>query len=127
MACSNEQHTPASGLAVHQLHVKSVFDALEHRDDKKYAHHMARASWHGSRIIMEQVSTESPAIFDFIMELHRACAGKKWHEVFVNEEVTREEVDALLEYAGMFLCGLGNYYVGGNLAVPFLCDGVDGS
>lgn len=38
------------GATIHQLLVKPIFDALKLRET--YAHHLARASWHGSRIIM---------------------------------------------------------------------------
>ncbi|KAM3546936.1 hypothetical protein ARSEF1564_000249 [Beauveria bassiana] len=85
-------HAPALGAIVHQMLIKPSFDLLEPRE-KLYAHHMARASWHGSRIIMRQVSAESPDIFDFIMDL-----------------ITDGELQAFLEYAGTFLCNLGNYY-----------------
>ncbi|PMB73148.1 putative dipeptidyl peptidase 3 [Beauveria bassiana] len=85
-------YAPALGATVHQMLIKPSFDLLEPRE-KLYAHHMARASWHGSRIIMRQVSAESPDIFDFIMDL-----------------ITDGELQAFLEYAGTFLCNLGNYY-----------------
>lgn len=47
------------------LEVNPILETLE-KTDKLYAHHMARAAWHGSRIILQQVSAESPVIFDFI-------------------------------------------------------------
>lgn len=47
------------------LEVNPILETLE-KTDKLYAHHMARAAWHGSRIILRQVSAESPVIFDFI-------------------------------------------------------------
>jgi dipeptidyl-peptidase-3 len=64
----------------------------------------------GSRIILRQVSAESPDIFDFIMDLHSACGGD-WDTLTTRCEILPEELDALLEYAATFLCNLGNFYV----------------
>ncbi|KAK7408800.1 hypothetical protein QQX98_009044 [Neonectria punicea] len=58
---------------------------------------------------MRQVSPESPDIFDFIMELHRACSGD-WNTLVTECNILPEELEAFLEYAGMFLCNLGNFY-----------------
>lgn len=94
---------------VHQLEVKPIFDALG-KNEKLYAHNVARAAWHGSRIILRQVSAESPDIFDFIMDLHSACGGD-WDTLITRCEILPEELDAFLEYAATFLCNLGNFYV----------------
>lgn len=59
---------------------------------------------------MRQVSPESPDIFDFIMELYRACSGD-WNTLVTECNILLEELEAFLEYAGMFLCNLGNLYV----------------
>ncbi|KAM7195973.1 Peptidase family M49 domain containing protein [Rhypophila sp. PSN 637] len=100
-------HIPPTGAVVHQLQIKPIFEALE-PNEKLYAHHMARAAWYGSRIIMRQVSAESPRIFDFIINLHSACNGD-W-ESLLSSGISSEELGNFLEYAGMFLCNLGNYY-----------------
>ncbi|KAJ3493276.1 hypothetical protein NLG97_g4832 [Lecanicillium saksenae] len=70
---------------------------------------MARASWHGSRIIMRQVSSESTDIFDFIMHLYQACGGS-WNEFVTKYAVAPKDLQSFLEYAATFLCNLGNYY-----------------
>ncbi|KAM3477702.1 hypothetical protein MY5147_002552 [Beauveria neobassiana] len=90
-------HAPALGATVHQLLIKPIFDLLEPRE-KLYAHHMARASWHGSRIIMRQVSAESPDIFDFIMDLYHAC-DVQWSRLVTECSITDGELPAFLEYA----------------------------
>ncbi|PON21540.1 dipeptidyl-peptidase 3 [Trichoderma gamsii] len=108
MASAESSHTPPPGATIHQLKIKAIFDALSERD-KLYAHYLARAAWHGSRIIMRQVSPESPDIFDFIMNLYRACDGK-WDTLIAQCSITPEELTAFLEYAAMFLCNLGNFY-----------------
>ncbi|KAL6409842.1 Peptidase M49, dipeptidyl-peptidase III [Ilyonectria robusta] len=58
---------------------------------------------------MRQVSPESPDIFDFILELYRACSGD-WNTLVTECNILLEELEAFLEYAGMFLCNLGNLY-----------------
>ena len=86
-----------------------MFAALSERE-KLYAHYLARAAWHGSRIIMRQVSPESPDICDFIMDLYHVCDGR-WDTLITRCSITTQELASLLEYAGTFLCNLGNYYV----------------
>ncbi|KAF1738926.1 putative dipeptidyl peptidase 3 [Beauveria bassiana] len=105
---ASTSHAPALGATVHQMLIRPMFDTLEPRE-KIYAHHMARAGWHGSRIIMRQVSAESPDIFDFIMDLYHACDGQ-WSRLVTECSITDGELQAFLEYAGTFLCNLGNYY-----------------
>lgn len=44
------------------------------------------------------------------MELYKACAGD-WSMLVKQCGITTEELEHFLEYAGSFLCNLGNYYV----------------
>lgn len=68
--------SPSSQRATtHQLATKELFDSFTQRE-KLYAHHLARAARHGSRIILRQTSPEGTSIFDFILELHKACEGR---------------------------------------------------
>lgn len=106
---ASQIYTPIPGATVHQLLIKPIFDALEPRE-KLYAHHMAQAAWRASRIVMRQISSESLDIFDFIMDLYHACDGN-WNTLAAKCGVTTQELECFLEYAGMFLCNLGNYYV----------------
>jgi len=109
MSPSESSHTPPLGATIHQLKIKTVFNTLDKRE-KFYAHYLARAAWHGSRIVMRQVSPESPDIFDFIMDLYHACNGE-WKTLVAQCKITSEELASFLEYAAMFLCNLGNFYV----------------
>lgn len=105
----------------HRLEARKVFDSLgdDENEDKKsyrrYAHHLARACWHGGRVMLRQTSPEAEGIFDFILELHKACNGK-WH-TFLDYGMTQEDLDIWLEFAAMFLSGMGNYFVR-TLALP---------
>lgn len=100
--------TPIHTAATHQLAIKQIFDGLAQRD-KIYAHHLSRAAWHGSRIIMRQTSPEATTIFDFIMDLYSSCNGQ-WNSLIDKGITTPDDLSAFLEYAALFLCNLGNYY-----------------
>ena len=97
------------GPPTHQLAVKDVFNRLTHRE-KLYAHHVSRAAWHGSRILMRQVSPEAIGIFDFIVKLSKSCNGQ-WQTMVKDGDVTAEDLAKFLEYAGHFLYNMGNYFV----------------
>ena len=119
MAPPEGSHTPLPGATIHQLKIKTVFDALDKRE-KLYTHHLAHAAWHGSRVVMRQVSTDSPDIFDFIMDLYHAYGGK-WDTLIAQCDITSEELASFLEYAAMFLCNLGNLYVSWSSCLSFWC------
>jgi dipeptidyl-peptidase-3 len=72
--------------------------------------HFASAAWHGTRIILRQVSPESIGIFDFILELYGSCSGD-WKLLVEENGITSHECDAFLNYAAIFLSNIGNYYV----------------
>lgn len=93
--------------ATHQLEIKDLFDGPTHRE-KLYSHHLARTAWHGSRVILRQTSPEGPGIFDFILQLHSACGGER-DKLASQCKIKPDELDAFLEFAGMFLSCLGNY------------------
>ena len=113
---------------IHQLTIKNAFHSLSNQE-KLYAHHLSRwvkwfrsilgsiklifvfsAAWHGTRIILRQVSPESTAIFDFINELYNVCSGQ-WHMYSKIYRVDPDELESFLEYASTFLSNVGNYYV----------------
>jgi dipeptidyl-peptidase III len=92
---------------VNQLGVKLLFDGLSERE-KLFAHHLSRAAWHGSRIILRQTSPEGPGIFDFIMALYKSCEGR-WNQLAYQSGVILKELESFLEYCGHFLSNMGNY------------------
>ena len=69
-----------------------------------------RAAWFGARIILRQVSPESEAIFDFIVQLYHACSGN-WKQLCVDLEVSDNDLTKFLEFAAVFLGNVGNFYV----------------
>ncbi|OAQ70564.1 dipeptidyl peptidase III [Pochonia chlamydosporia 170] len=98
-------------VQVFQLGIETQFNRLTDRE-KRYAHHMARAAWLGTRVILRQVSPESCSIFDFIIELHRTCSGN-WHSL-IGPDVSGDDVQHFLTYAATFLSNIGNYYGSGD-------------
>jgi hypothetical protein len=64
------------------LAIKPHFDALQPKE-KKYAHYISRAALAGTRINLRQVSAESEAIYDFIIELHR-CENGEWRWISIH-------------------------------------------
>ena len=73
-----------------------------------------RAAWYGARIVLRQVSPESQAIFDFILELYRSCSGN-WAEL-IGPSVSEDDMRKFLTYAAAFLSNLGNYFVNTQLS-----------
>ena len=82
--------------------------------EKNYAYFLSKASWAGARIVLHQVSYETPAIFllfqtyfqekDFhALELHATAAG-----------ITSEAWKNFLAYAAGFYGNMGNYHSFGN-------------
>ncbi|KAI1079291.1 dipeptidyl peptidase III [Whalleya microplaca] len=102
----------ASKVQIYKLGIGSLFHGLSEQE-KRYSHYMARAAWSGTRIILRQVSPESLAIFDFILELRRSSGGE-WQQLCKSHNVPREELDSFLEFAATFLSNIGNYYGSGD-------------
>ncbi|KAI0533760.1 dipeptidyl peptidase III [Xylaria digitata] len=94
-------------VATYQLSIKDVFNRLSDCE-QLYAHHLSRAAWHGARIILRQTSSEGTGIFDFILELHKACDGQ-WSIFTERFGVTNEELNLFLGYAGMFMSKMNNF------------------
>ncbi|KAK5088843.1 hypothetical protein LTR05_003065 [Lithohypha guttulata] len=78
-------------IVVARMEVANPFASLD-ENEKLYAHHLSRAAWYGTRIILQQVSPEANDIFDLILEVHRSCEGD-WSV-----------------YAATFLSNIGNFY-----------------
>ncbi|KAJ5703242.1 dipeptidyl peptidase III [Penicillium malachiteum] len=79
--------------ATHQLAIKNLFDGLTQRE-RLYAHHLAQAAWHGSRIILRETSAEGPGMLDLILELYKACGGK-WDNLSTTVAESQLDADGL--------------------------------
>ncbi|KAK3056253.1 hypothetical protein LTR09_002760 [Extremus antarcticus] len=89
------------------LAVRPHFEALNNKE-KKYAHYISRASLAGTRINLRQVSPESEAIYDFVLELHKAGNGD-WKKLRSDAGISDEEMTHFLNYAAQFLGNTGNF------------------
>ena len=112
----------STAVPIQQLSICHAFNGLSGKA-KLYAHHMAKAVWSGTRIILRQVSPESNGVFDLLMEMHRDCHNSyegDWTRLADACGVSRTEIDAFLSYAAAFLSNVGNYYV--RLTVLSVCE-----
>jgi dipeptidyl-peptidase-3 len=67
-----------------------------------------RAAFTGTRITLRQVSPESENIYDFIVEVYKACDGN-WNALQKQAGVSEDDIKHFLEYAAQFLGNCGNY------------------
>ena len=103
-------------VPIHALSIGGPFSSLTDRE-KLYAHHMAKAAWSGTRIILRQVSPEANTIFDLIVESFTVCKKRfasNWYELGKTCGVTKAEIEAFLEFGAKFLSNIGNYYGSGD-------------
>lgn len=93
------------------LSAKKHFDQLSSPNLQKYAHHLSRASFHGSRAVLDSVSPESPYIYDFILLIHEKLNQPHSNQEYIDKlsGIGKQDVTYYLEYAAQFLDNLGNY------------------
>ncbi|KAK3871683.1 hypothetical protein Pcinc_023185 [Petrolisthes cinctipes] len=93
------------------LYLKSeeAFAGLSSRE-RRYAHHLSRASWWGSFIVVCQTSPESPSIFNLITRLLRSQPIDTLKEVALTKAgFTEDEFKSLIIYYSGVVYNLGNY------------------
>jgi len=91
------------------LPCSEAFDALSAKE-KRYTHHLSRASWWGTFIVLSQSSPESCDIFCLLTKLFRAQPLDSLKKVAVEKGVlTEEEFQLLLVYYCGFTYNGGNY------------------
>jgi dipeptidyl-peptidase III len=95
--------------------VAKAFATLSH-DEKLYAHHMCRASFAGTRIVLNQTSEESEQIYDLIVALSRVADGQ-WQELAAKAGIDVQDLEYFLDYAAMLFANVGNYRVNSSQCV----------
>jgi dipeptidyl-peptidase III len=90
-----------------RLEIAPHFNALN-AQQKRYAHHLSRASFYGTRVTLAQVSPESIPIYDLIITIHKACKGD-YKSLASSTGASDDAVRQWLEYAAQFLGNCGNY------------------
>ena len=104
---TSSQYAADCPPTVVRLEIGPHFSALN-AQQKRYAHHLSRAAFIGTRITLAQVSPESVPIYDLIVELHKACRGD-YAKLAEGVGVEHEETQRWVEYAAQFLGNCGNY------------------
>jgi dipeptidyl-peptidase-3 len=99
-----------SNVPVVPLLVEEAFNGLNNKE-RKYAHFISRASWAGTRIVMEQASRESPAIFDFLQAFFRPVIALD-QDISVDDlakklNAEKSDVTLILQFAAMFYGNMG--------------------
>ncbi|CEP01737.1 unnamed protein product (mitochondrion) [Plasmodiophora brassicae] len=97
-------------VPVVQLAVGKHFVSLTPRQ-QRYAHHLARASWHGARVVAAQLSHESPAICRMLVDAVTGPNGacRDLTKLRDCSGVSAGEFQWFLEYAVCTLSNLGPY------------------
>ncbi|RMZ89333.1 hypothetical protein DV736_g3435, partial [Chaetothyriales sp. CBS 134916] len=90
-----------------RLEIAPHFAALT-AQQKRYAHHLSRAAFLGTRVTLAQVSPESVPIYDLIVALHTAVDGD-YARLSKQTGVDEADVKEWLNYAAQFLGNCGNY------------------
>ena len=102
-----QQYLADNPPSVVPLQIRQHFEGLD-KNQKLYAHHISRASFSGSRIILRQVSPESEHIYDFIIILYHHCKGD-WKKLQSEINTSDGALRQFLLYSAQFLGNMGNY------------------
>lgn len=119
-------HTLCDNAPVCKLDAMAALSALTEKE-RLYTHWMSKACWQGSLVVLDQVSPESPKIFDMLQKLFTACPAKSFRSTVTGKasgepcakkpkvetadgaKITDTDVDAFLQYAAVFYNNMGNY------------------
>lgn len=86
-------------------------EAFNNLDDKekKYTHHLSRASWKGALVCLLQTSPESAGLFLLFQRIFRKQSIENFKTLAQNEGFTEEEVKATIAYIASVYGNMGNY------------------
>lgn len=103
------QHELPLDTPILYLKVEEAFAGLTTKE-RRYAHHLSKASWWGGFIVLCQTSPESPIIFNLLTRLFRSQPLDTLKEVAVAKAgFTEDEFKSLLVYYSGLTFNLGNY------------------
>lgn len=108
MEVDKSRFTLPNDTGICLLECRQAFEALSVQE-KKYAHFIAQASWHGSLICLFQTSPESPGIFLLFQKIFREETATELKAVALSNGLTEEEFQAFLIYVAGFYGNMGNY------------------
>ncbi|KAL7648106.1 UNVERIFIED_CONTAM: hypothetical protein RMT77_000007 [Armadillidium vulgare] len=103
------QHELPLDTPIVYLKSESAFSGLT-ENERKFAHHLSRASWWGGLIILCQKSPESPVIFNLLTRLFRSEPLDSLKELAYEKAgfTDNEYLNLLIYYSG-FVYNYGNY------------------
>jgi len=113
-------HSIPSTVSFVNLEVTGPWEQLSERE-KMYAYHIAQASWQGAPICLFQTSPESPGIFRLFQLVFSAQPLDDLRKAAEQDEVSQEEITAILTYVAAFYGNLGNYVSFGDTKFIPLC------
>ncbi|XP_065563077.1 dipeptidyl peptidase 3-like isoform X2 [Artemia franciscana] len=91
------------------LECEKAFLALE-SSEKRYAHHLSKASYYGGLIVLAQTSPESPLIFNLIHQIFSKKTVEEVRDIALNKAgFIEEEFQAFMVYVCGFYTNMGNY------------------
>ncbi|EPS42799.1 hypothetical protein H072_3127 [Dactylellina haptotyla CBS 200.50] len=90
-----------------KLEIKPHFEALTTKE-KLYAHHISKASFAGTRVVLRQVSPESEPLFDLVLTIAKHV-GNDHSKLVALCGVSEDEKTQYVEFAAQVLANLGNY------------------
>lgn len=106
---SDNVYLASPTVPICRLEIHSHFESLAERE-RMYAHHIGRASWAGSRIVLQQVSAESVDIYDLVLSLYgRNDETASAESLALAAGVSSNDYAHWLSYCVQFLGNLGNY------------------
>ena len=83
--------------------------------ERNYAYFMAKASWAGAKMVLHQISYESPPIFLLFQAYFQKRDFLVLEEAALSAGVTDTEYKQFMAYAGGFYANMSNYHSFGAL------------
>ena len=105
----DSQHELPLDTPILYLKAEEAFSGLSDRE-RRFSHHLSRASWWGGFIVLCQTSPESPVIFSLLTRLFRSEPIESLKSIAIDKaKFTDDEFKGLLIYYSGLVYNLGNY------------------
>ncbi|KAI2805606.1 bifunctional diacylglycerol diphosphate phosphatase/phosphatidate phosphatase, partial [Blomia tropicalis] len=109
LTMAQSEYIYTNDTPVVQLDACTAFQNLT-TEEKLYAHHLSKASWFGSLVVLFQTSPESPLIFALFKRLFGGQNLAELKSVALkNASMSEDEWRAFLVYVSAFYSNMGNY------------------
>ncbi|KAI7862371.1 dipeptidyl-peptidase 3 [Spinellus fusiger] len=104
------QYLADTKTPIYRLEARPFFETLT-ESEKRYAHFMSRAAFHGTRIAITQTNPEAEEIYDLILSIFTNQQEElvDLEQLAEKSGVSPESFDSLLQYSAQFLGNLSNY------------------